>query len=155
MCIDSSIVSIWLEDRTPFVNCIYIIILLLKILLSCFQFFFSFIRIKVLGSEFLIFTYSILFFITKIIFLIYYISTNTLNSEYIFDVLSLFFSVLGTIIYLELIELNFWGLNFDLKKNINLRAQSDIFQIYNIDGDAQSSEENTSDNNIIDSDNII
>ena len=77
-----------------------------------------------------------------------------MKNDFIFDLLSQFFSLLGTIIYLELVELNFWGLNYDLKKNINFRAKSEALEIYNLESDTLSNEENTSDNNIIDLDNI-
>ena len=35
------------------------------------------------------------------------------------------FNFLGTLIYLELIELNFWGLNYNLRKNILKRSSDD------------------------------
>ena len=146
--------TIWLEDRTPLANCAYIIILLLKIFLNAFRYFFAFLIIKILSPEFLVCSDSILYFITKIICFIYYIATDSLKNDFIFDLLSQFFSLLGTIIYLELVELNFWGLNYDLKKNINFRAKSEALEIYNLESDTLSNEENTSDNNIIDLDNI-
>ena len=43
----------------------------------------------------------------------------------ILDILILLFYLLGAIVYLEFIELNFCGLNFYLKKNIKERALSD------------------------------
>ena len=71
-----------------------------------------------------------------------------MKNDFVFDLLSQFFSLLGTIIYLELIELNFCGLNHNLKKNIKFRANSEILEIYDIDSDAQSNEEpNPVDNN--------
>ena len=146
--------NIWLKDRTPFVNCIYIFIILLKILLSAFKYFFSFLIIKILSPEFLVCSDSILYFIIKIICLIYYVSTNSLKNDFIFDVLSQFFSLLGTIIYLELIELNFCGLNHDLKKNINFRANHEFLEIYNSESDIQTIDENVSEINLA-LDNII
>ena len=139
---------IWLKDRTPFANIIYIIIVLLKILLSTFHYYFSFLIIKILSPEFLVCSDSILYFIIKLICFIYYLSTNSLKNDFVFDLLSQFFSLLGTIIYLELIELNFCGLNHNLKKNIKFRANNEILEIYDIDSDAQSNEEpNPDDNN--------
>ena len=75
----------------------------MKIFFSAFNYLFVYIIIKVLGPEYLICSDSILYFLIKTITLIYRIITNELNSEFIFDFLSQIFSILGTIIYLELI----------------------------------------------------
>ena len=100
----------------------------------------NYIIIKVLGPEYLICSDSILYFLIKTITLIYRIITNELNSEFIFDFLSQIFSILGTIIYLELIELNFCNLNYNLKSNINKRAEFDLFDITNDDKYSQDSQ---------------
>ena len=71
--------------------------------------------------------------------MVFYIATNTLKNDFIFDCLTQLFSLLGTIIYLELIELNFCNLNYNLKKNIKIRAKNEALDIYNIDN--QSSED--------------
>ena len=66
---------------------------------------------------------------------------NTLKTDFIFDFLSQVFSILGTIIYLELIELNFCNLNHNLKKYINLRAKFDCLETMGDDIDEQSFED--------------
>ena len=43
----------------------------------------------------------------------------------IFDILTLIFYILGSIVYLEFIELNFCDLNFYTKRNIKERAHTD------------------------------
>ena len=137
--------NIWKEDRTPIINIVYIFIFLLKITLSAFHYFFVYLIIKVLSPEYLVCSDSILYFIVKIITLIYQIITGELTYEFIFDFLSQFFSLLGTLIYLELIELNFCNLNHYLKKNINKRTETESFRlldIYSDDKDEQSSEDN-------------
>ena len=133
--------NIWKEDRTVFINCVYIFIILLKISLSALHYFFSFSIIKVLGPEYMVFSDSVLYFIIKIICLIYFIMMNTLKTDFIFDFLSQVFSILGTIIYLELIELNFCNLNHNLKKYINLRAKFDCLETMGDDIDEQSFED--------------
>ena len=47
------------------------------------------------------------------------------NDSYIqlYEVLAEFFSLLGIIVYLELVELNFWNLSYNTKKNIQKRAK--------------------------------
>ena len=130
--------NIWMEDRNPFVNLIYILILLLKILLSAFHYFFAFLIVKILSPEYLVCSDSILYFIMKIITLIYYLATNNVTTDFVFDFLSQIFSILGTIIYLELIELNFCGLNHNVKKNINIRAKTESSKILRNNSDEQS-----------------
>ena len=44
----------------------------------------------------------------------------------IINILILIFYLLGSIVYLEFIELNFCGLNYYTKRNIEKRANSDI-----------------------------
>ena len=39
--------------------------------------------------------------------------------------------IIGFLIYLEIIELNFCGLNYNLRKNIIDRAMKDIEEVYN------------------------
>ena len=133
--------NIWRENRTPIINIIYIFIILLKIFFSAFNYLFVYLIIKVLGPEYLICSDSILYFLIKTITLIYRIITNELNSEFIFDFLSQIFSILGTIIYLELIELNFCNLNYNLKSNINKRAEFESFDITNDDKYSQDSQD--------------
>ena len=125
--------NIWKENRESYINFIYAFLLLLKIFLSAFRYLFSFLIIKELGPEYLICSDSILYFITKIISFIYYLATNKLKEYFTFDLLAQFFSLLGTIIYLELIELNFCGLSYNTKKNINFRAGYDCTNINNED----------------------
>ena len=125
--------NIWKEDRAAVVNFGYIIIILLKLFINVIYYYLKFIIIKYFSPEYLFCSDSIFFFITKIVSLIYYIVTNTLTIDFIFDILSQIFAILGTIIYLELIELNFCGLNYNLKKNIKCRANIEVIELYKID----------------------
>ena len=117
----------------------------IKILFSAFQYFFSFLIIKLLGPEYLVCADSILFFLIKIISLIFYLINKSLKIEFLFDFLSQFFSLLGTIIYLELIELNFCKLNYNLKRNINIRSNIEILDIFRENDDKSEQESNSGD----------
>ena len=137
--------NIWKENRESYINFIYAFLLLLKILLSAFRYLFSFLIIKELGPEFLVCSDSILYFIIKVISFFYYFATNKLQIYFIFDLFAQLFSLSGTIIYLELIELNFCGLSYNTKKNINLRAESDIITLKDTDAYSGDSEDSNSD----------
>ena len=137
--------NIWKENRSSYINFIYAFLLLLKILLSAFRYLFSFLIIKELGPEFLVCSDSILYFIIKVISFFYYFATNKLQIYFIFDLFAQLFSLSGTIIYLELIELNFCGLSYNTKKNINLRAESDIITLKDTDAYSGDSEDSNSD----------
>ena len=116
--------NIWRKGRTPFINCIYIFLILLKILFSIYENVFILVIIKLLNPMYLLATYSITYFIGQIISFIYYLESHNYKfKELLFNFLARFFAFLGTIIYLEIIELNFCGLNHYLKKNIELRAR--------------------------------
>ena len=130
--------DIWRKEREEY-NVAYIFIFLLKIIFNSINWFLQFSIIKNLNPEFWVCSDSILYSIIKMIRLIYYISTNNLNNDFIFDFISQLFSLFGTIIYLELIELNFCGLNFYLKKNIDSRARNEYLHIYEIPEEDYSS----------------
>ena len=46
--------------------------------------------------------------------------------KFIIDISGTIISLFGFVVYLEYIELNFWGLNFNLRKNIKNRGDDDI-----------------------------
>ena len=114
------------RERDTSENIVYIFIFILKLFFKAINYFLSITILKFFSPEYLVCADSIFYFISKIICFIYYIVINSLNNYFIFDLLSQIFSILGTIIYLELIELNFCNLNYNLKKNIELRAKNDI-----------------------------
>ena len=62
---------------------------------------------------------------------------------YIFEILILIFYLIGSIVYLEFIELNFCNLNFYLKKNIKIRAKADTrISLTSINSDNNDDEAN-------------
>ena len=131
--------NMWKKDRSGFVNCVYIFLIVFKIVFWTGEYFFCFFIIKVLNPIYLVCTYSIVSFISTIINLAY-LSKPEKRYELIFELLARFFAILGIVIYLELIELNFCGLNYYLKKNIEQRGDREVNDISktqeNIDNDA-------------------
>ena len=127
--------KIWSKERSTFLNCVYILILLLKIAYSAFKFVFEIIIIKVLDPMYFLCSITIIYFFIQIISFIYFLIVNKLELSFIFGLLSFVFSNIGTLIYLELVELNFCGLNHNLKKNIDMRALDDALDIYKEESD--------------------
>ena len=73
------------------------------------------------------------------------------------DYISDFFSVLGFLVYLEIIELNFWGLDYNLKRKILDRglidvSKADFNKSYDTNSDSANSTTNKSFTSLNDSD---
>ena len=87
--------------------------------------------IKYLTPVHIIFSNSIYYLIIQIIILIYNLIVNKddIKKEKLFkliiDIIEEFFSLFGFMVYLEIIELNFCGLNYDVRKNITDRSIAD------------------------------
>ena len=130
--------EIWKNSRKIFFNFVYIFIVILKILFTALNYYFAYLIIKVLNPIFLYCSNSIMYLIVKTIFVVYKIIKGTLDYDSIFDLLSEFFNLLGIIIYLELIELNFCNLNRNLKKNIKERANFEIYDLLSDNNDNET-----------------
>ena len=80
-----------------------------------------------------IFSYPVQFFIEKTFLLIFtaiffpdeLFSKQNQLKKFLLDESGDIASIIGFLIYLEMIELNFWGFNYNLKKNIINRGESD------------------------------
>ena len=121
-----------LKDRSPFENFGYIILFIIKLFMEAIHYFLIFLLIDLFNPEFYLCSDSLFYFIAKFICLIYYLVVN-IKYAFLFETLAQAFAIIGAIIYLELIELNFCNLNFNLKKNIEERAANDIFELLKID----------------------
>ena len=83
--------------------------------------------------------------------------------EFIINIIVSVFQIIGVLVFIEAIELNFCGLNRNLKKNIMFRAGNEVESIYNLQreiGSGGQSEEtdssiNDDSNLIIDNNNTI
>jgi len=116
--------------------------------------FFSFSALKNLYPEHIFFTNPIKETITNIIFIFYnrilygYFFGKDEDKmpviKFILDIVGNCLIIVGFLIYLEIIELNFCGCNYNLRKNIIHRAIKDIQEI---DDDSEQDESLIDDNN--------
>jgi hypothetical protein len=118
----------------------WIIILKAIIGIICFYFniYFSILIIKNFTPVHLIFTFPVYYFIKKIVLIINTLiqektvfSANRINyieAKFILDTSGDILSTIGFLIYLEIIELNFCGLNFYLRRKISERADIEKYE---------------------------
>jgi len=102
-----------------------------------------------------IFSYPLYYFGQKFIFLclkVYKIKDANITYKFITDLLSDIFSIIGYLIYIEIIEINVFNCNYNLRKNISLRGKSDSsfygsnLNIIDEDEISDDSNENTTSN---------
>lgn len=110
-----------------------IIIIILGIITFFFFYYFSLLVLKILSPIHLIFFTAIYFLIRKIILPIStliqsehsffsHVHIQNIYPKYFLDFFQDIISTIGFLIYLEIIELNFYGFNYDLRKNIINRS---------------------------------
>ena len=116
--------DLWREDRESAINVLYIFLIFFKVLIFYLIKLFSILIIKKLNQVYLICATSIFYFVLRFMRVIFaLILKNDYSILVIFyELLAEFFSIIGIIFYLELIEFNFCGLNYNLKKNITIRS---------------------------------
>jgi hypothetical protein len=120
------------------------------ILTSLYNFFFLSI-LKNLSPEYYFFTGSIRDTLVKIIFLFhnkifegYFFAGEGRDyklplTKFLLEIIGNFLTFFGFLVYLEIIELNFWGLNFNLKKNIVKRSIEDAIEEISSDDEQNES----------------
>ena len=107
-------------------NFLMIILFMSKIVLYFSNKLFYLYVIKDLGAEYILCANSIFYIITEIIDFCYFLFNQEKFRFYkFFGMIAQIFSFIGTLIYLELIELHFCELDHNLKKNIKERAIGD------------------------------
>jgi len=118
---------------------ISIIIFVLKTTFCFFNKIFTIYIIKNLGPEYIVCSYSIYYFVTEIIDFCFFLFSNykdkaqgnNTNKHFRFykfyGAIAEIFCFLGSLIYLELIELHFCQLDYNIKKSIKIRADKDIY----------------------------
>ena len=117
---------LWKKKNT-FISILYIFLYILKNINSFLTTYFTFLIIKSLSPEYFICANSIYYFITSIFSMIdSYLSNKGITKN---TALSELFTIIGTSIYLEFIELNFCKLNHDLKYLITKRSVSEITEL--------------------------
>jgi hypothetical protein len=106
----------------------YSFLFILKNLFATLTGFFTFSIIKNLSPEYYVCANSIYFLIVDLLKFI----GHLISSEYEFekyDMISEIFVFIGVTVYLEIIELNFFKLNYDSKRNISIRSISELIDI--------------------------
>ena len=116
--------DLWKENRSGVINFLYILLIFFKILIFYLIKLFSILIIKKLNQVYLICSTSIFYFVLRFMRVLFSLILKNDKSIYVkfYELLAEFFSIIGIIFYLELIEFNFCGLNYDLKKNITIRS---------------------------------
>lgn len=124
----------WNKETTS-KNICYCFLFILKNLFLCATCFFTFCIIKNLSPEYYVCANSMYYLIVDILkFIGYLISHENEFNKY--DVMSEIISIIGASIYLEFIELNFFHLNYDSKRNISIRSISELTDFnFNLNGD--------------------
>ena len=117
--------KLWQRGRDTYINIIYLVLIFSKLILTFFIKLFCILIIKNLGPEYLICSNSIYYFINETIDSLASLFLGKFKYYKLYDILDEFFSILGTIFYLELIEFDFCKLDFNLKKNIKKRGLND------------------------------
>ena len=103
-------------------NILYIILFIIKLFLSALGLLYSFVNIKNLNLEYYQCSFQLLYFILYLIWLIKAIINNNDIGLAILNLLAETISLISIMIYLEIIELKFCGLNNNLKKYIEKRG---------------------------------
>ena len=68
----------------------------------------------------------------------FYVNYSTF--DLINNLIAYFFEIIGVLVFIETIELNFCGLNRNLKKNIMFRAGNEVESIYKQEKESESEE---------------
>ena len=122
--------KLWDKDSIG-MNFLYIFLFILKLFLYALALLYSFINIKNLNPEYYQCSFQLLYFIIYLIELIKAIINNDNIGLAILSLLAETVSLISTMIYLEIIELKFCGLNHNLKKHIEIRSNKE-FELANL-----------------------
>ena len=114
--------NLWRIERELYIIIIYLILILFKIILTFLIKLYCILIIKKLSPEYLICSNAIYYFIEELIDSVTCLFLGKFKYYKLYDILDDAFSILGTIFYLELIEFDFCGIDFNLKKNIKKRC---------------------------------
>ena len=121
--------QLWKKDENTFINLFYLLLFIIRLLLNSLKILYTILIIRFLNPEYYLCSYEIYLIIKRFIGLIKAITNNGDIKLEIYNILAEIGAIIGILIYLELIELNFCNLNHNLKKNIENRGISE----YNID----------------------
>ena len=128
----------WNKETTS-KNVGYVFLFILKNTFLAMTSFFTFSIIKHLGPEFYVCANSIYYLIVEILNVIGYLISHD-NEVNKYKIISEIFLVISAAIYLEFIELNFFKINYDSKRNIEFRLLSEMSEL-NINDESEELEE--------------
>ena len=117
--------SLWKKERHSYINVLFLVLIVIKTFLYFLIKLFGLLIIKNLRPEYLICSNAIYYFIIESIDTIECLILGKFRYYKLYDILEDLFSILGTVFYLELIEFDFCGIDFNLKKNIKKRCLSE------------------------------
>ena len=138
---ESSIFSIFLiKDEIP--STFIIVVYLFRSILYALYYFFLMKTI----NDFSIFHIIILLFFEEFISNILGVSEDLDIGKLMFIIISFPFEILIIFVFVEIIELNFWGLNLNLKRNI-INIERDEINLLNEISDKESDTNSNSENN--------
>ena len=169
--IEGNNITLYLENLNIFFDdflCINVEILrgIIVIILGIVSFFmskyFTILVIKCLSPVYVIFSFPILFILEKIVLIIYTFIRDNLffktksainHYKFVLDIIGDIVSLLGFLIYLEIITLNCETFNYNLKNSIIVRGGNEASDINENDNSFSSSNDNISEveegNNIL------
>ena len=141
--------QLWRKEKSLGENFLYLILFIIKVILNGIILFYSMLQVKHLSAEYYQVYFQILYFIIRFIVLAKYLIDGTELKLHIYSMLSDFGSVVGTMIYLELIELKFFQLDQNIKKNIEMRSLTEYStdNLYNNEDNDTDIDNNAKDGN--------
>ena len=140
--------QLWKKDKSFGENFLYLILFIIKIILNGIILFYSMLQVKHLSAEYYQVYFQILYFIIIFIGVVKTIIDGGELKLPIYSVLAEFGSVVGTMVYLELIELKFFKLDENLKKNIEMRSLSEYTTDNLYNNDDNDSDIDNNENNL-------
>ena len=139
---------------SSFGNALYVVLYIIQIITSFGVNLFAILIIKFLSPECYICSNGLYYFIVGLIDTCIFLFKGLKNRDFdfqaynYFEMLADFFHFIGSIIYLELIELKFFGLDYYLKKNIDIRSRKDVIREYSLNGVNDNDNDNDNDDAI-------
>lgn len=139
--------NLWKQDKDIYINILFLLLFIFKSSLPFFIILYLMMIINYLSPEYSICANSIQYFFAELIDYIYFVyryhseETDIQYKYYkFFGTLGQFFSSIGCLIYLEIIELNFCKLNENLSKNIKDRGSIEKRLDYEIEKEFEDNE---------------
>ena len=126
--------QLWRKNRNIGMNILYLFLFLIRVFLNAVRLLYYILIIRHLTPEYYLCAYQLYYIINKFISLIKAIINDGNIKLEIYDILTEIGNSIGILIYLELIELKFGDLNYNLKKHIELRSISE-YSLNNLDNE--------------------